>query len=664
MADGILGLGAGQAASLNQDLIDKLKDAESKSTVAPIETDLLEIEAETLAVTGIKDKFNELLEAIKPFDLFITSGVNAFDAKVATTAGTAASFEAADESKLEVGTTTVTINSLATKDVYQSNTIADKTVITNADNNIVLDGELFSTTGEDFSALATAIDGSGTFTASYDSGADELTINGTVFSTAGKTYSDLVTDITTEGTFSASVDYIEIDGEIFSTAGEDFDALATAIDASGTFTSSYDADAKELTINGTVFSTSRSDYNDLAATIDAEGTFSTNGKYIKINDNVISTLGKTYTEIADDINSKTALNASLEEIATDTFRMVIKSAQPGLDNALNITESGFDLGFNQNTSTATVVGTDIPAGALTLTMNGTSFTTDGVEDYDTFIGRINTDPDFEASIDGNGNVLIRRADGTALDVTTDDLTLGLTNNNHTLSASNLSAVVDGIDYDVSSNEITVGEGLKITAVETGTSSITVGDDTLSLATLLQNVVTKYNELVELVEAETLQSDGTLQDKSSMNSIMTSIREKLFGSYGENADKNIFNYGFSIDKSGVLSLDNETFNTAVQDDLASLRTLFIGDAVNEGLGTQLKEYVDALDGFGGLITIYEDNMAERKTALEENKEKATTSLDSKYSLMAQQFASYSVIINQMENSFSGLKMMIEQSTSSG
>ena len=46
-----------------------------------------------------------------------------------------------------------------------------------------------------------------------------------------------------------------------------------------------------------------------------------------------------------------------------------------------------------------------------------------------------------------------------------------------------------------------------------------------------------------------------------------------------------------------------------------------------------------------------------------KETAETTLDNKYSLMAQQYAAYGVIINQMEASFSGLKLIIGQSQSS-
>ena len=50
-------------------------------------------------------------------------------------------------------------------------------------------------------------------------------------------------------------------------------------------------------------------------------------------------------------------------------------------------------------------------------------------------------------------------------------------------------------------------------------------------------------------------------------------------------------------------------------------------------------------------------------MKKEKDTAETALDNRYAAMAQQFATYGVIINQMEASFSGLKMMIQQSIAS-
>ena len=68
MATGVLGLGSGQAASLNSDLIEKLKTAERKATVEPYETKITNLTAEKEVFANIQTKVSELLEAIKPFD--------------------------------------------------------------------------------------------------------------------------------------------------------------------------------------------------------------------------------------------------------------------------------------------------------------------------------------------------------------------------------------------------------------------------------------------------------------------------------------------------------------------------------------------------------------------------------------------------------------------
>ena len=218
---------------------------------------------------------------------------------------------------------------------------------------------------------------------------------------------------------------------------------------------------------------------------------------------------------------------------------------------------------------------------------------------------------------------------------------------------------------MSSNVITVDGGLKITAVEENTpgefSTISVQQDTTNVATLLENFATRYNELVVLVDEELYSSDSPMEDKASLRSMMEGIKDKLFGTYGTDDSLSIFNFGFELDRNGLITVDVDTVNTAVTDNLDDLKSLFLGVAEDEGLGTQLKTYVDSLDGFEGLLTVYEENMNTRKTSLEEEKENAIEDLDNKYALLAQQFAAYGSIITQFESSFSGLSLMIQQST---
>lgn len=451
MANGVLGLGSGQAASLNSELIDKLKTAERKSTVAPIETSIEKITKEKVTFASIQTKISELLDAIKPFDLFVSGGVTAFEQKSATTSGDSVTFDAADAKALKKGFTSVDVTKLAQKDVYQSESV------------------------------------------------------------------------------SAAI--------------------------------------KDSAIN--------------------QGPLVINGE-------TFDTTNKTYQQLADEITAKSGMNASVEQVGTDAYRLVIKSEESGVDNKLII------------------------SGAASQALG---YTTDGTV-----------------------------IDGTAINIV-----------NHTLTAQDMDATVDGIKYSVSSNNLTV-DGLKITANKVGSSTINVTEDNSQVETLMKNFVTKYNEVVALIDTEVLSADSTLGDKSSIRSITSEIKDKLFGSYGSVGDKSVFNFGIELDKYGGLSLDSAKFNKAVQEDMPGLKDLFLGTAEKKGLGTTLKETLDNMKFTGGVLNTYESSMTKREATLNETKVKAEKLLDAKYQQLALQFSAYGALINQMESSFGGLKMIINQSTS--
>ena len=451
MANGVLGLGSGQASALNSDLIEKLKTAERKSAVEPIEKRITNITGEKETFSTVKTKVSELLGSIKPFDLFISGGVTAFGQKSATTSGDSVTFDAADLQALKKGITTVNVSQLAQKDVYQSNAV--------------------------------------------DTTTKDAVINAGMLSIKAG-----------------------------SAVAEEFD-----------------------------------------------------------------TTNKTYKQLADEITAKTGMNAAVEQVGTNSFRLVIKSEESGTDNKLTIT------------------------GAASQALGYTT-------------------------------------DGAAVNAT-----------NHILEAKNMTAKVDGVEYNVSSNNITI-DGLKITANKLGDSNINIAEDNTQIEAQMKNFVTKYNELVALVDTEVFSAESKLADKSSIRDILSQIKSKLFGSYGDSNDKSMFNYGIELDKYGGLSLDSTKFNKAVQEDITGLKDLFLGKAEKKGLGTQLKELLSDMSLTSGVLDSYDKGITSRETKLNNEKEKAEKALNAKYEQLSLQFASYGSLINQMESSFSGLKMLIQQSTS--
>lgn len=234
--------------------------------------------------------------------------------------------------------------------------------------------------------------------------------------------------------------------------------------------------------------------------------------------------------------------------------------------------------------------------------------------------------------------------------------------NHVSVAQNMEATVDGVAYDVSSNSITIDGNLKITAAELGTSSVSIQSDTSSIAPAVQEMANVYNELVLMITEELYSETPSVQDTSSLKSMLSDIKNMMYREYGA-SDESLLNYGFEFDKDGLLEINTSVLNKAIIDDPDKLKDLFIGVAEKEGFGTALKSRLDSLNSYGGLFDSLESNMEARKISLTSDKEDVIDDLDSKYDIMAAQFAAYATIISQMESSFAGLKQIIAAENSS-
>lgn len=555
MATGILGLGSSGSTSLNQDLIDKLKEAERKARVEPIETDITNITTDIdETFSGINQAVLDVLAAIKPFDLFVTEGVNAFEEKSASTSGDSVIFDATDVTSLNNGFTTVTVSQIGQKDVFQSDLIS-KSDIYDADGKAVA--------------------------------------------------------------FTSSI------GNISITVGSDTFEFAT-----GTTT-------------------------DTAA---------------------IPPVYSSYDELVTAISAKTGVYASLNEVSNGQYRLIIKSEEVGSANAITIEgDASIKLGFNNDTYTSNTFtnSTDIAttnSENLVINVDGTDYTIDiANKSYGDIVTAIESlGANVSASLVDN-TLQIQNTNNSLISISgTASTTLGLNatrvedSTNHTLSAQDMKMTVDGVAFEASSNEIVV-DGLTITATQLGTSTINIQNDTSYLATQMQNFVDKYNTLVDLVDSAT-NADSTLYNKSGLKSIVEQVKGRIFDTYGANSDKNLFavGFGFASDLSGKLTFDETKFNEAITNDLTGMKELFIGDAANEGFGTQLKSLMDEMFFSNGLVSIFETSLTDRKDTLNEEKTKAEEALNAKYEQLAAQFSAYSSIITQFETAFGGLKLMIQQS----
>ncbi|MGJ0456245.1 flagellar filament capping protein FliD [Aliarcobacter cryaerophilus] len=557
MAEGILGLGQGQAASLNSDMLEKLKAVDRKATVEPIEKKLEKFESEKKVISDVTTKVNELFDAVKVFSLNQSTGTNAFQQKSANVSGDGVVFDSDDLSSLKTGSMRVEIQELAQKDVWQSIAISgSKTDAVNA-GVITINGTNIDTSTMSYTKLTEEINKiSGVQASLVDSsdGKFRLAIKSTETGTANKINFDSSSGKISDGA-----------AKLFGSTQKD--EWQTAINVSGNQT----VDAGKITING---------------------------KEIETN-------GKTFDALITEINtSNIGVKASL--VGSDgNFKLSIQSTETGADKKIDFKVSGGS----------------ISAGALALFGNSD-----------------------KSELDNSLNVVEAKD-----------------NTNNVLKAQDMQLKADGVDYSSSSNTITI-DGLKITATkETGDSTINIENDTTTLSAQMKNFADKFNELRATIENEIYSADASVDNKGALRDMLATIKNELFGTGA--GDKSIFSFGFSLDeKSGDILFNQKDFEASIKNGTADLEALFAGTPDKKGIATSMDEAI-SISGVTKSLLDYEINMLEREERLKKDKEAAETTLDNKYSVMAQQFASYGVMINQMESSFSGLKMLILQSQAS-
>ena len=372
------------------------------------------------------------------------------------------------------------------------------------------------------------------------------------------------------------------------------------------------------------------------------------------------------TNIFDEV-SATTTGSSVSFDATDTSNMEEGTV------SIEVTQLAQKDVYQSNTISDTTATMD--SGTISITIDDTTydFSTDG-KTYEELVTEMNKNSGLEVSLeqvgDTNYRMVIKSLESgsdNGLTITQTDIDLGLEDtDNHVLIAQNLLATIDGIDYEKSSNKVTLESGLIIKAVSEGTSTITIEKDNASVVEGIVSIADKYNNLVDLVNSYILgdeDENAVISDSSTLKTMMSEIKGVLFDSYGLENEENLFKYGISFDSDGYMQVDETELTEALTDNYDDIKELFTGYAEKEGIGTRLKTYLDSLDGIDGLLTAYDDKLDGRLETLKDEYQTASDKLDEKYEQMSTQFAAYTVLITQMENSFASLKSIIDDTSSS-
>lgn len=241
------------------------------------------------------------------------------------------------------------------------------------------------------------------------------------------------------------------------------------------------------------------------------------------------------------------------------------------------------------------------------------------------------------------------------------------------AAADASVTVDGLTYTRKTNAITdivPGLTLNLKAVSTTPASISLARDTTDLKTKITALVTAYNDFDNIIKEatnpkSTLDTYGkTLVGDSTVRMVRQQMRAVIFGvsSTPGTTYKSLSQLGFSLDQTGVLSLDSAKLDTALLNGVDDIAKMFTGGMNKLSAYSSLPagiagDAVKKLTNFllpTGVLTTKSDNANTENTKYREQLTKLQTRMDALLTRYQKQFAAMDSMVGSVNSQKTSLK----------
>ena len=227
------------------------------------------------------------------------------------------------------------------------------------------------------------------------------------------------------------------------------------------------------------------------------------------------------------------------------------------------------------------------------------------------------------------------------------------------------------------DDIVSGLSLELTSItETGKDVIVrIARDDEGIAEEMQAFVESYNEMYnKLQELTKYDAETEISGVFNGNSEIRSITRQL-NAIINSTDANgtsLVKYGIYMNEDGTLTFEQDTFNTAFQEDpdaavefFRSSTTTSKGQTIEtDGVFTKLRDTMDSLiTGSNSTLKILETTLINEQKTLNEDKTSTQESIDTKYKIMAEKWSAYDQLIAQMQQSANTITQLINQAMNS-
>jgi len=274
--------------------------------------------------------------------------------------------------------------------------------------------------------------------------------------------------------------------------------------------------------------------------------------------------------------------------------------------------------------------------------------------------------------------------------TGDDTDISIKDNDDNLKGTQLTDDLDSVqdgqdatftyngsdDITRSSNDIDdLITGYHITLKEEGTTDASVTQDHDAIMKRIDSFVSQYNSIIGELSRDTKNSTesserGIFATDSMITGLKSTVRDML-GNTAESGDT-LFDYGFDMDKEGVISVDKTKLDDYISKDSSNFEAFFTGgsyenqagdDAVDvNGIFTDMAKTIGAYTDYHGLLDDFKTDLSDKVSSLEDRKITLKSRLDDKYKSMQQQFSAFDAIIAKLKNTSSMFTQMMDANKS--
>ncbi len=247
-------------------------------------------------------------------------------------------------------------------------------------------------------------------------------------------------------------------------------------------------------------------------------------------------------------------------------------------------------------------------------------------------------------------------------------------------ASDSAFTYNGVSITRPTNEVNdVISGVNITLEQTTEPNkpaiISVSRDNQAIIDSLTEFVKAYNELIPKLDEDTrydadTKIAGIFNGVSDIRTIRSSLNNVFsYSVHTDNGVESLMKYGLSLDDKGVMSLDEAKLSSALNSNPKATQDFFYGsdskdmggrEIHQEGIFSKFNQVIaNLIDGGNAKLKIYEDSLDRDAKSLTKDKENAQELLKTRYNIMAERFAAYDSQISKANQKFNSVQMMIDQ-----